>query len=109
MMMPPFAFGLTGDVGVFLIIIFEVIYITIYTWIYIKIKGTLRTMVDIIGDGYLGGGKWTDRSSFIMIFAEKIGWRLRTSAFLFEIWTRMEKSTAVDRRIFRESNGMEEE
>ena len=38
MMMPPFAFGLTGDVGVFLIIIFEVIYITIYTWIYIKIK-----------------------------------------------------------------------
>lgn len=54
MMMPPFAFGLTGDVGVFLIIIFEVIYITIYTWIYIKIKGTLRTMVDIIGDGYLG-------------------------------------------------------
>ena len=44
-----------------------------------------------------------------MIFAEKIGWRLWTSAFLFEIWTRMEKSTAVDRRIFRESNGVEEE
>ena len=45
---------MTGDVGVFLIIIFKVIYITIFTWIYIKIKGTLRTMVDIIGDGYLG-------------------------------------------------------
>lgn len=44
-----------------------------------------------------------------MIFAEKIGWRLRTSAFLFEIWTRMEKSTVVDRRIFRESDGVEEE
>ena len=38
MMIPPFAFGLKGDVGVFLIIIFEVIYITIYTWIYIKIR-----------------------------------------------------------------------
>ncbi len=38
MMIPPYAFGLTGDVGVFIIIICEVVYITIYTCIYFKIR-----------------------------------------------------------------------
>lgn len=38
MMIPPFAFGLTGDVGGFLTIILEVVYITIYTCIYFKIR-----------------------------------------------------------------------
>lgn len=38
MTIPPFVFDLMGEVGVYLIIILEMVYITIYTWIYFKIR-----------------------------------------------------------------------
>lgn len=38
MTIPPLVFGLKGEVGIWLIVILEVVYITIYTWIYFKIR-----------------------------------------------------------------------
>ncbi len=38
MIIPPLVFGLMGEVGVWITCTLEVVYITIYTWIYFKIR-----------------------------------------------------------------------